>query len=142
MATAPTTPAWLTKLETFASELETLAPTGAALIKEVISAVTGVSIPSASSGSPAGTAGASAGASGSVGLNVSTDPLPEATAGLNLASAVVKLNTQLDAEMNTPAMLTAAEKQAVQDHLDSMNKALQSGDESSVRLMLAALQTK
>lgn len=137
MATTPTTTASATESDlALAEKILAIALSG---VQQFLGGVKTASGDSSASGA---STGSTAGASTSIGLNAALDFAPAVTAGLNLAGAVVKLSTQLDSEMNTPAMLTAAEKQAVQDHLDSMSKALQGGDENSVRLMLAALQTK
>ncbi len=57
-------------------------------------------------------------------VNVSADPLPEVTAGLNLAAGAVKLVAQENAEHNTPGMVNAAIETHAQAAKDAVQRAI------------------
>lgn len=69
-------------------------------------------------------------------VTLSTDPLPEITAGINLAGDIVKLTATELAYLNSPAMIEARKNVAVQEDRDrarlDAKEALKTGDASKV----------
>ena len=72
--------------------------------------------PGTTGGAGGGTTAASAKPSApAASLTLGVDPLPELTAGFGTVTAISKLITQRDAELNTPAEQQAATAQKLQD---------------------------
>jgi hypothetical protein len=91
-----------------------------------------------------GKGGSSASTPAKASVTVGIDPLPELTAALGVGeaalgtiSAVAKIFTQWDAEMNTPEMVNASVAQKLQAFKDRVNNDLATGNEADLEKLEA-----